>query len=106
MRLRQRRLQHQSLVAGGKRLLQKADGYRFTIKTGEVTFENGEHVGGLEFCRAAKRGRHRVHPHDWHGAAAVTLYRVGVVKQTAHDAIRYVNVDGGMMSPRWTLSSV
>lgn len=30
------------------------------------------------------------------GQAAVTLYTVGVVKQTGDDDIRYVNVDGGM----------
>lgn len=30
------------------------------------------------------------------GQAAVTLYTVGVVKETADDDIRYVNVDGGM----------
>ena len=30
------------------------------------------------------------------GQAAVTLYTVGVVKQTGDDGIRYVNVDGGM----------
>jgi len=30
------------------------------------------------------------------GQAAVTIYEVGVVKETAHDSIRYVNVDGGM----------
>jgi N-acyl-D-aspartate/D-glutamate deacylase len=35
------------LPAGGKRLLQRADGYRFTIKSGEVTFEDGEHTGAL-----------------------------------------------------------
>ena len=30
------------LPAGGARLVQKARGYRSTIKSGEVTFENGE----------------------------------------------------------------
>jgi diaminopimelate decarboxylase len=30
------------------------------------------------------------------GQAAVTAYRVGVVKRTGDDEIRYVNVDGGM----------
>lgn len=30
------------------------------------------------------------------GQAAVTVYTVGVVKETGDDAIRYVNVDGGM----------
>jgi N-acyl-D-amino-acid deacylase len=33
------------LPAGGKRLLQKADGYVCTIKTGQVTFRNGEYLG-------------------------------------------------------------
>lgn len=33
------------LPAGGKRLLQKADGYVCTIKTGVVTFRNGEWTG-------------------------------------------------------------
>ncbi len=33
------------LPAGGKRLLQKADGYEFTIKSGQVTFRNGEMQG-------------------------------------------------------------
>ncbi|OAI40086.1 amidohydrolase [bacterium SCGC AG-212-C10] len=35
------------LPAGGKRLLQRAEGYRYTIKSGEVTFENGKHTGAL-----------------------------------------------------------
>ena len=33
------------LPAGGKRLLQRAAGYRLTIKRGEVTFEDGEPTG-------------------------------------------------------------
>lgn len=33
------------LPAGGKRLLQKADGYIATIKSGQVTFRNGEYQG-------------------------------------------------------------
>jgi N-acyl-D-aspartate/D-glutamate deacylase len=33
------------LPAGGKRLLQKAEGYCYTIKSGEVTFENGKWTG-------------------------------------------------------------
>jgi N-acyl-D-aspartate/D-glutamate deacylase len=33
------------LPAGGRRLLQKASGYRFTIKKGTVTFEDGEPTG-------------------------------------------------------------
>ena len=35
------------LPAGGKRLVQKADGYRMTIKAGQPTFENGEATGAL-----------------------------------------------------------
>jgi N-acyl-D-amino-acid deacylase len=33
------------LPAGGKRLLQRAQGYRYTIKSGVVTFENGTWTG-------------------------------------------------------------
>jgi N-acyl-D-amino-acid deacylase len=33
------------LPAGGKRLLQKADGYCCTIKSGQVTFRDGEYLG-------------------------------------------------------------
>jgi N-acyl-D-amino-acid deacylase len=33
------------LPAGGKRLLQKADGYVCTIKSGQVTFRHGEYLG-------------------------------------------------------------
>ena len=35
------------LPAGGKRLLQKADGYVFTIKSGEVTFRDGVWTGAV-----------------------------------------------------------
>ncbi len=35
------------LPAGGRRLLQRADGYRCTIKSGTVTFEDGTHTGAL-----------------------------------------------------------
>jgi N-acyl-D-amino-acid deacylase len=35
------------LPAGGRRLVQRAEGYSFTIKSGEVTFEDGEHTGAL-----------------------------------------------------------
>ncbi len=35
------------LPADGKRLVQKADGYRMTIKAGQPTFENGEATGAL-----------------------------------------------------------
>ena len=40
------RLVH-DLPAGGRRLVQEAEGYRFTIKSGQVTFEDGEHTGAL-----------------------------------------------------------
>ena len=35
------------LPAGGKRLVQRAQGYRLTINAGEATFENGEATGAL-----------------------------------------------------------
>ena len=35
------------LPAEGKRLIQEIDGYRYTIKSGEVTFENGKPTGAL-----------------------------------------------------------
>ena len=35
------------LPAGGKRLVQRADGYRLTIKSGEVTFADGKPTGAL-----------------------------------------------------------
>lgn len=35
------------LPAGGRRLVQRADGYEMTIKAGEVIFAKGEHTGAL-----------------------------------------------------------
>jgi N-acyl-D-aspartate/D-glutamate deacylase len=35
------------LPAGGRRLLQKATGYRYTIASGQVSFEDGQHTGVL-----------------------------------------------------------
>lgn len=35
------------LPAGGKRLVQRAEGYRYTVKPGQVTFEDGVHTGAL-----------------------------------------------------------
>ena len=35
------------LPAGGRRLMQTAEGYRATVKSGAVTFEDGEHTGEL-----------------------------------------------------------
>jgi N-acyl-D-aspartate/D-glutamate deacylase len=35
------------LPAGGRRLVQRVDGYRYTVKSGQVTFEDGRHTGAL-----------------------------------------------------------
>jgi N-acyl-D-amino-acid deacylase len=35
------------LPAGGRRLVQRPEGYRYTIKSGQVTFEDGQHTGAL-----------------------------------------------------------
>ena len=35
------------LPAGGKRLVQRAEGYRYTVKSGQVTFEDGKSTGAL-----------------------------------------------------------
>jgi N-acyl-D-aspartate/D-glutamate deacylase len=35
------------LPAGGKRLVQRAEGYRYTVKSGQVTFEDGRPTGAL-----------------------------------------------------------
>ena len=35
------------LPAGGRRLMQRADGYTATVVSGEVVYENGEHTGAL-----------------------------------------------------------
>ena len=35
------------LPAGGKRLVQRVDGYRYTVKSGQVTFEDGQFTGAL-----------------------------------------------------------
>ena len=35
------------LPAGGRRLVQRAEGYRYTVKSGQVTFQDGEHTGAL-----------------------------------------------------------
>jgi N-acyl-D-aspartate/D-glutamate deacylase len=46
------------LPAGGKRLLQRAHGYRMTVQCGEVTFEDGESTGALpgRLVRGAQPG--------------------------------------------------
>jgi N-acyl-D-aspartate/D-glutamate deacylase len=46
LRVRQPRMAY-DLPAGGKRLVQGADGYRTTVQHGEVTFVDGEHTGAL-----------------------------------------------------------
>ena len=35
------------LPAGGKRLVQRAEGYRYTVKSGQVTFQDGQSTGAL-----------------------------------------------------------
>lgn len=35
------------LPANGRRFIQRVDGYRYTIMSGEVTYENGEHTGAM-----------------------------------------------------------
>ncbi|MEY4372023.1 MAG: hypothetical protein RL219_792, partial [Actinomycetota bacterium] len=47
------------LPAGGRRLMQTASGYRYTVKTGTVTFENGTHTGDFpgRFVRGAQNPR-------------------------------------------------
>jgi len=35
------------LPAGGKRLVQRADGYLATVVSGEVVYEDGRHTGAL-----------------------------------------------------------
>jgi N-acyl-D-aspartate/D-glutamate deacylase len=35
------------LPAGGRRLLQRVEGYRYTLKSGVTTFIDGEHTGAL-----------------------------------------------------------
>jgi N-acyl-D-aspartate/D-glutamate deacylase len=35
------------LPAGGRRLVQRVDGYKFTVVGGEVTFEDGKQTGAM-----------------------------------------------------------
>ena len=35
------------LPANGRRFVQRADGYKFTIVSGEVTFQDGESTGAM-----------------------------------------------------------
>jgi N-acyl-D-aspartate/D-glutamate deacylase len=46
------------LPAGGKRLLQRATGYRATIVSGQVTYRDGEATGALpgRLVRGAQAG--------------------------------------------------
>jgi N-acyl-D-aspartate/D-glutamate deacylase len=48
------------LPADGRRLIQKAQGYRATVASGEVTFENGEATGAMpgRLVRGPQRGGH------------------------------------------------
>jgi N-acyl-D-aspartate/D-glutamate deacylase len=44
------------LPAGGRRLIQRVTGYDYTVKSGAVTFDHGEHTGALpgKVLRAAQ----------------------------------------------------
>ena len=44
------------LPAGGKRLVQRAEGYAMTLVAGTPVFENGEHTGAKP-GRLVRRGR-------------------------------------------------
>ena len=46
------------LPAGGRRLVQEADGYLATIQSGTVTFEEGTHTGALpgKLIRGRQKG--------------------------------------------------
>jgi N-acyl-D-amino-acid deacylase len=46
LRLHEPEMVH-DLPAGGRRLVQRVDGYEATVVAGEVTFERGEHTGAL-----------------------------------------------------------
>ncbi len=45
------------LPAGGRRLVQRADGYKYVLKSGVTTFVDGEHTGELpgRLVRGAQR---------------------------------------------------
>jgi len=47
------------LPAGGRRLVQRVDGYRYIIKSGEITFKDGEFTGALPggLVRGGREGR-------------------------------------------------
>ncbi len=46
------------LPAGGRRLIQRVDGYRYTVCSGEVTWEDGEATGAMpgKLLRAGRPG--------------------------------------------------
>ena len=46
------------LPTGGRRLVQRVEGYRHTVQTGVITFENGVHTGALpgKLVRGGRRG--------------------------------------------------
>jgi N-acyl-D-aspartate/D-glutamate deacylase len=50
------------LPAGGRRLIQRADGYVATIVAGEITYRDGEPTGALpgRLLRGAQRAPHAV----------------------------------------------
>jgi N-acyl-D-aspartate/D-glutamate deacylase len=47
------------LPLGGRRLVERADGYRATVKSGLVTFDNGEPTGELPGTVIRGTGRFR-----------------------------------------------
>ena len=51
------------LPAGGRRLVQRAEGYRYTVKSGQVTFVDGEFTGALPGS-LVRGGREAVILHD------------------------------------------
>jgi N-acyl-D-aspartate/D-glutamate deacylase len=58
LRLYQPELIH-DMPAGGRRFVQRVDGYEATLADGTVTFERGEHTGALpgRLLRAGGNGR-------------------------------------------------
>ena len=47
------------LPAGGRRLVQRPEGYEITIKSGEIIFDNGEHTGALPGKLVRRNNDHR-----------------------------------------------
>ncbi len=50
------------LPTGGKHLVQRVEGYEYTIKSGEVTFESGEHTGALPGTLVRGKTAQRIGP--------------------------------------------